>query len=666
MSGHHAVGHRSIRLQRLTLRHFKGIALLTLTFDGQGGTIFGQNGSGKTTVVDAFHWLLFGKDSTNKKDFGIKTVDPTGDAAHNLEHEVSAVLTVDGRDIELKKVFAEKWTKKRGQAQAAFTGHTTDHFVDGVPVSEKEYASTIASLMDEEVFRLLTSPTYFNEGLHWQDRRQLLLRVVGDLSDHDVIGSNPLLADLPKFLEGRALEDHRKVVAARRRTINDELTKIPVRIDEAARSLGNEPAGGTEAEDVMALRRDLLARQTALQDLLTTGMEANLRRQLRETEVSLAARHSALTVQHPNLVAERMHEAQQAEAAHHPLETQHERLTNTITWTTQEIESLDTQMAAKRELWRATNSEQFEAVGESVCAACGQALPADHIQAAYDKALATFNRDKSTHLEAIQREGKALKDRQETLRSQLEAATRDQAALDEKLRMSLSHWDDAQARVDALAPAPDPLADPEYRALTEQKSALEAQLAQPNPDHSEALATIDAEIAALQARIERAETARLEAIARDTTRQRMADLAAEEKTLAAEFEGLEHQLYLMDQFTRTKVNALESRINARFQSVSFKLFTPLVNGGLEETAITTVNGVPYPDLNHAAKIQAGLEILNVLSAHYGVSAPVFIDGKESVSTLPAVHGQMICLTVSPADPVLRLVLDPQQTEKVAM
>src|SRR5690606_8908659 len=135
-----------------------------------------------------------------------------------------------------KKVYREKWTKKRGAVRAEHTGHTTDHFIDSVPVKKGEYEAFIEEIADEQLFRLLTDPRYFNEVMKWQDRRKILLEVCGDISDADVIASKSELAELPAILAGRTIDQHRKVVLARRKEINDELERIPVRIDEAERS----------------------------------------------------------------------------------------------------------------------------------------------------------------------------------------------------------------------------------------------------------------------------------------------------------------------------------------------------------------------------------------------------------------------------------------------
>ena len=112
----------NIKIERLTLQNFKGIRSLEINAEGKNLNIYGDNATGKTTVFDAFMWLLFNKDSLGRSDFGIKTQDSEGNTIHNLEHSVECELTVDDAILTLKKVYAEKWTKKRGSAEAEFTG----------------------------------------------------------------------------------------------------------------------------------------------------------------------------------------------------------------------------------------------------------------------------------------------------------------------------------------------------------------------------------------------------------------------------------------------------------------------------------------------------------------------------------------------------------------
>ena len=236
-------------------------------------------------------WLLFNKDSQNRSDFEIKTLGPNGQPEHGLEHMVEAILELeDGQRLALKKVYQEKWQKKRGSATAEFTGHTTDHFIDGVPVKKKEYDEKIAEIADEEIFRLLTDPRYFNEILHWQKRRELLLEVCGDVSDAEVIASKADLSKLADILGNRTIEQHRKVIQSRRTEINRELEKIPVRIDEVKLGLPNvDDISNAEelSNDIAKLREELKAKQEELAQAKAGGQVAEKTKELRLIEAQM-------------------------------------------------------------------------------------------------------------------------------------------------------------------------------------------------------------------------------------------------------------------------------------------------------------------------------------------------------------------------------------------
>jgi DNA repair exonuclease SbcCD ATPase subunit len=227
---------KKLTLQTLTISNFKGLSF-TLETHGKNVDVFGQNATGKTTLYDALCWLLFGKDSDFKTDFEIKTLHADGTCEHNLNHEVKGLFRWDGKIIELKKIYAEIWTKRRGSSSKEMTGHTTDHFIDAVPVNKKDFQAYIQEIATEEQFKLLTSPFYFAEKMKWQDRRALVMSLLPEISDDDIISSDPDLNRLKDILQGRKIENHKKVVAARRKELNDFLEKIPVRIDEVVKGM---------------------------------------------------------------------------------------------------------------------------------------------------------------------------------------------------------------------------------------------------------------------------------------------------------------------------------------------------------------------------------------------------------------------------------------------
>ena len=128
----------NIKINSLRLQNFKGIKELEIDFKDKLTNIYGDNAVGKTTVFDAFCWLLWDKDSLNRSQFEIKTLDENGQAIPMIDHSVEAALNIDGVDTTFKKIYSEICTKKRGQTQKEFNGHSTDYYINDVPIMKKE------------------------------------------------------------------------------------------------------------------------------------------------------------------------------------------------------------------------------------------------------------------------------------------------------------------------------------------------------------------------------------------------------------------------------------------------------------------------------------------------------------------------------------------------
>jgi DNA repair exonuclease SbcCD ATPase subunit len=662
---------KQIVLERLVLRNFKGIREFTLDARGANVNVYGDNAAGKTTLFDAWNWLLFDKDSENKStgNFEIKTLRPDGSPIHNLEHEVEGVLLIEGRRTTLRKVYREVWTKKRGSAKSEFSRHTTDYFVDGVPVKKGEYEAAVASIVDEDIFRLLTDPRYFNEVLKWNDRRKILLEVCGDMTDDEVIASSPALAELPAILGGRTIEQHRKVVLARRKEINDELERIPDRIDEANRA---KPDVSGYSEDELRAKIDTLKirieeKQDELRRIQNGGEIAEKEKRLRELEGELLAiKNELLAGTMDKLAAKRQELAElrrRAEEADYGIQKSRQYIEKAE----REIAALNTEAERLREEWRRVNAEQFDesTCGDANCPTCGQALPEEQVAAARQKAEADFNRKKAERLEQINQRGKAVVAEAERYR---EAKAEHERTLFELQEVRGTRWEAVEAAEKELAELQAGMTnvsdDPRYIAKHQELETVKADIAALRSSNLGALDAVRLETAKLRNELEMFEQrfARFAIVRQQEAR--IAELEVQEKALAEEFERLEHELHLLDLFTRAKVDLLENRINSRFLMARFKLFNQLLHGGLEETCEVMVDGVPYGSLNNAARHNVGLDIIATLSEHFGVCAPIFLDNAESVTRPLPTPGQQIRLIVSAGDKTLRVETEQSQIKEV--
>lgn len=647
-----------MKLLNLTLHNFKGIKDFTLDLQGRDVSIYGNNGTGKTTLMDAFTWLLFDKDSQDKKDFSIKTLDAENNPIPGLDHEVEAVLDLDGKGITLKKSYKEVWTKKRGAAQATFTGHTTDHFIDGVPVKKAEYDAKIAEIADESIFKLLTNPRFFNDKMSWQDRRKMLLDVCGDVSDTDVIKSDKALGDLPEILGKHSLDDHRKVIAARRTEINRELDKIPVRIDEATRAMPELPKSSrTALENEMTILAELKKGKDERRLRIESGGEiAEKRKALAELDAELQTLKTGLRVDIDAGMEMEQGKVRQYAREADVLTVEIERRRDKVVYCIEEAEVIETEMAGLREEWKELNARKIEHEADDTCPTCGQALPEEQVEAARKKALESFNTKKAERLEVISTDGKVLKAKAEQRREDAATLEREIAGLLKDLDAAVKDKAAAQARLGKLEKqAAEVDQDPAYLEKLEGRQVLLDAIESLQDGSNEELAQVLAELVELDAKIKATEAEIAKFTARKDGEARIAELQEQERKLAAEYEALEQQVYLCEEFTRAKVRLLDEKINSRFELARFKLFSVLVNGGLEECCETLYDGVPWSTgMNNGRQINVGIDIINTLSKHYAFTAPIFADNAESVTEIIPTPAQLIRLVVSKPDKKLRI------------
>lgn len=655
--------HKKLSLLSLHLKNFKGVQDFTLDARGENAKVFGDNATGKTTLFDAFIWLLFDKDSQNKKDFSIKTLR-NGKEIHNLEHEVEGVFLLDDKQLILRKVFTEKWTKKRGSANAEFTGHTTDYFIDGVPSKKKEYTDLVDSIVQEDIFKLLTSPSYFNEQLKKEERRKILMELCGDISDEDVIASDSALSKLPSILNGLTIEKYKKIIAARRTEINKELDKIPVRISEVQRSLPQLEGldkSGLEME-IAQINAVIDEKMTQISSIKNGKAISDKQKAIQEIEMDLIQikrDHDSVSKDHVYQLKAKIQEEQSNVSI---LNSKLENLKTQKRYNDQNIKSIEENLVQLRSEWHEINSREFTYNDQCECPACGQALPEEKVESAKEKALAQFNLDKSNKLEAINKKGKEGSERKQEIVQNTESLSKEYEKVSEQVnekQEKLTKLQNQLKQQESLVT--DVLDNPAYTSKLQEKQNVENEINDLRQMSESAVQDIQVEIIELREKRDALQADLGKFMLSQQLENRISDLEDQERELAAEYEKLEHELYLTEQFIRTKVNLLEEKINSRFKYARFNLFKQNINGGLEEICDTTYLGVPYASgLNNAAKINVGLDIINTLSEHYGFYAPIFIDNSEAVTKLIDTNAQTISLVVSEADKELRVEIVPTE------
>lgn len=624
-----------MKLLKLSLTNFKSIRQSSFEFDGENKIIFGDNATGKTTVFDSMCWLLFGKDSLDRSDFEIKTL-VNGEPIHKVNHEVEGEFSNDdGTQFTLKRVYREKYSNPRG-GDTKLTGHTTDYFINDVPVKEKEYKAYINNLISDDVFKLITNPLYFNEQYSWQNRRKLLLEMCGNVDDESVIRNHGELRKLLSILNGRTVEEHKKIVAAKKTAINKELDMIPVRIDEAIR---NKPEVQSDKDK---LKADIETFNTGINQLeeeaavIKNGLkETEVKSKIRDIKRTIDERRNQVLSDYDKEKTRLRSEYEFALKKLKSIEQERDRLADHNYETGQNIERENKRIEKLKEEFNAFNNQEFDDVN---CPTCGQPYP----DAKREILKEAFNMQKATNLEEWQ---KLIDSAENMKRSYIEQEEIVAVKIDGLTNQAEEQQQDYECKFKAYEELeqPDINKDSVYMDLQAQLFLLESEL--DDTDTTNSYEAINKDIDEMKGKRTQLvdELNKHELI--ETIDERVKELERKQQQLANDKNELDEAMFLMDEFIKAKVDMLEQSINSHFEYARFKMFNVLVNGNIEECCETTYKGVPYRSMNNAARMNVGLDIINALTKYFKVDAPVFIDNAEAVTSFIHCNSQVIQLFV---------------------
>lgn len=646
---------KKIILKSLALVNFKGVRDFSIAFNDGITTVCGDNGTGKTTLYDAYLWLLFGKDSTGRSDgangFNVKTTGEDGKPIYRLEHSVTAVLEVDGKEIKLQRSLVEKWQKVNGTTDEVMKDET-QYFINDVRTgTKKEYQAEISEIIPEDVFRMITNPYYFTS-LSAETQKDMLLEMVGNIDDEEVAATDPDFLALLDQINGTSLAKWAREIAAKKKACNDALATIPASIETAQKLM-------PESEEWAVLEKQLkevqdrvkeidaqIADKSALNDEAYKRKMALMKQQA-DKRIKLQERENTIRMETNAAHNKALSDIQQMENELSINQKNLDSYRNDKMNVDGKIDELNGKLVEMREQFKAVAKEQFpEPSGDVlVCPTCGEPYKGENLENAIAKLRGNFEQSKSKRQKDIQTKGKQYKAEydkaveQQTKLTGLIAKLEDDA-LEIKGNITIKknnipvagNADEAIANDKECIGLRNDIAEIANQLQVEVPQADVSELQSEKADRNAAIAEINKRLGK-RAMIER-------------VNKEIADL--EEKRIAnnqakADLEKWE-DVYL--RFQKAKDEVLMQRINGLFNVVSFSFVKEQKNGGEKVTCYCMVNGVPYADINACGKVNAGLDIINAICATKGISAPIFIDNRESFNQIVPTISQIVNLKVS--------------------
>lgn len=636
-------------LNKLSFQNFKGFKEKEIEFNEDLTTISGDNATGKTTVFDGFSWLLWGKDSQNRKDYEIKPYKESGDSIHNLETTVEGVLDIDGQKTNLKRTYKEVWKKKRGSNNKEFSGHTTDFYINDVPKKKKDYEEFIEKIVSEDEFNLLSNPMYFNQIIDKKERRKILLSLVDDVEKDDVIKENKDLKELD--LDSYSIEELQDMAKSSCKKINEELKEIPARIDELNNTKTDEDFSKLEDEKEK-IKKELekidkeLSGTVSISEELDSQYEkiSKLKEEINSIKNNFEENKSKKLKENNDKLVE---VKRKIDACNYEIINSSDR----VEWTEdiikdkqKEVKRVNKELNDLRNDFYKTQKLKYD--GGFICPTCGQQFTKEK----KEEVLQNFNIEKSEKLEENVKKGKNLNEDLEKIKKEVKG-------YEEELKS-------VKAKLNSLKNKKIELKD-EEKYLDNNSNKIEN--IQVNNETSEQIKKLEEEIQEIQKTTKDSKKDNTPLLERKgTLNERLDDINSKvslkglnaeldtkiseyeqkEKDLASQYEEKQKILYLCDEYIRAYTELVSDKVNNLFTFVKFKLFDTQINGGIQETAEATYKGVPYGSLNNAAKINAGLDVINALSKKFDKQIPIFVDNAESVNELVDVESQLIRLVVS--------------------
>ncbi len=640
---------KTIKINRLSLENFKCHQSLTLDFGGKDASVYGDNATGKTSIYDALTWLLFGKDSAGngERNIEIKPLNANGEVKDHLAvTAVEAALQVDDQQVVLRRTYQEIWTTKRGSADATYDGNTSEYYVDGVPCKKFAFQEKVQELVDEDAFRMLTSVSYFASGISWQERRERLFDVAGVQQDEQILATDVRFVPLVEGMGKLGLEDYKKKLLAEKRKFVGAKTEIPARINECQKTIEDiqelDFAGAKAEVDILNTKKDAVSAQILALDHDNASEQKSL--EIREAQLELSALEAdnkayrdRQTVGNVNVHSLNIRLTS--------LQTQLTRKRSEFANENSRIGDHDKRIADAQTSWISVNGEIFSG---GTCVSCGQQLPADKLQKAKD----AFEANKKSRLRDI--EDSASYHKQQKALAE-ERINRQQEEI-QQLEAEIADLQTQIMAAEAAKVEPKDIAD-----YADRKGAIQERIDKLNGD----LFEIHESVAGLKMKLRQEESEISAKISEymaiiskesmlDYSRQRVDQLREEAKNAAECLEAIEKMLYLIDEYSRYKTSFVEDSINGLFRIARFRLFREQANGGVEDRCDVVYDGIPYISVNNGMKINLGIDIINTLSAAYGVRVPLFVDNAESVTNLEKCDSQIIRLVVSETDKELRV------------
>lgn len=675
---------RQIIIDKICLRYFKGVGNKEISLGDHVSVIKGRNGIGKSTIADAISWVLFGTNQAGATKFGIKTKDKDGKEIEDVAHSVEISLSVlDEEEGLMCYVLTRTLTETRKEDGSVTNSYS--YKVDGEVETAGDFKKTVDAICPEEVFRLCSSPYSFTQ-MDWSEQRKRLNEMFGVPSVEDVTGGDKKYDVIKELLEKEDIDKVLKHLNYKRKEVQKSLDEVPVRLEALKNVLPKtedwadiEKRIKEKGQEIAATRKslntidnggaDLIRKQ---QNISTLNLDHKRKRIMEESAQRRLGEIIKVNAEAKTACKKAVAEAEQNIE---DLKQKLKSFDRALEKCDARMNELDAENADGKEKWKLIKARTWEwNEDDAFCPTCKQALPENQVQKIMEESKKAFLNSQAADLKKlgddaarIKEEVKKCEENTEYFKTQQKATQTQLDKAEAELIEARKALEEQTKKEEEKVSVETLLAEkPEYKQVCDRIKKIEAE--QENPA-DEGMSEEDKKLKAdLEKKLKDLESEREVLASRlavkaqwEKVNAQIVGLQEDRAQWKEQIDGLDEKIKAASDFQKRSCEVLEENVNRRFKLVKWKMFRRQLDGTEKPWCECSVDGVPYSDLNTAAKINAGLDITNTLKRHYGVDVPCVIDNAETVLEPLYDGGQQIRLTVTDDEDI---VIDYENRDEV--
>ena len=564
-------------IKRIEIRNFKGIASFKTDFNEDITKFYGANGSGKTTIKNAWEWALC-------RNIGDYLPNLNNQEVPDLVTSVEVTLNVNDLEYVIKRESKSKYNKDHIK-----TGNEATYTIDGIDISQKQYQSQIASIIGDGVVEnlpMLTDKEFFNTDTtswKWTHRRKILLAMTGAESVANEIVSqkkyDPIRTDL---IKGYATSDIKSSLVRESNALKKRQEGNMLLIESKEKEL-DEYLG----IDFEKISQELAVAKTKYTKLINASKKENATDELKKLDDEiLKCSQEISSLKTRDVIKKRDLEDFKLKIYQEAIETK--RKYDGVAGFIKSDES-------------SLNSLLNENVKDT-CSYCGQKLPEDKIKAFEDN----------------------LRKEKERIENSLSSMKKEARELYEKYNNLQKQYAEQEEKIKNFVPN-EKIAELESRVL-ELNSIIKGK----KQSELSNLSNIEqTELAVKISDLER-ELAKKEYLEKGY--KQIKAWKDDNMQIAQDIIEIENKEIALQEFVREQTDIIVKTVNSFFgNGVSWSLYTTNYNGNLEECCECMYNNKLYSCLSTGEKNKTNIEIIKALQNFYDVNIPIFCDNAETVT-----------------------------------